>query len=334
LADRIAEICNFLQKQWPNDEFRLDPISGDASFRRYFRVVANGQSWVLMDAPSLLDDSQRFMAICQAYATAGLQVPHIVAVDLTAGLLLLSDLGNDLLQFSLNDENVKVWYRHALGLLPAVRQVKQSQVGELPKFDSAFLHRELQIFNEWFIAKHLGLTVSAVKQDMIAQVFALLTTSALAQPQAGMHRDFHSRNLMIQPDQRLAVIDFQDAVLGPVSYDAVSLLKDCYLTWPTELVSELREEFLLQLKQQGLVSEHYSSAQFKREFDLMGLQRHLKVLGIFCRLWHRDGKSGYLADLPRVFAYVLETCDQYIELAEFARWLRLEVEPVFSRSQV
>jgi hypothetical protein len=333
LADRIAEICNFLQKQWPNDEFRLDPISGDASFRRYFRIVVGEQSWILMDAPSLLDDSQRFMAICQAYATAGLQVPQIVAVDLTAGLLLLSDLGNDLLQFSLNDENVKVWYRHALGLLPAVRRVKQSQVGELPTFDSAFLQRELQIFNEWFIAKHLGLTVSAVQQDMIAQVFSLLTTSALAQPQAGMHRDFHSRNLMIQPDQRLAVIDFQDAVLGPVSYDAVSLLKDCYLTWPDALISELRDEFLTQLQQEGTVAADYSPATFKRDFDLMGLQRHIKVLGIFCRLWHRDGKAGYLADLPRVFVYVLQTCDQYSELTEFAKWLRLEVEPTFIKKQ-
>jgi len=332
LADRIAEICNFLQKQWPDGEYRLDPISGDASFRRYFRVVVADQSWVLMDAPALQDDCQRFVAICQAYAKAGLQVPTIVAADLPAGLLLLTDLGDELLQFGLSADNVKAWYRQALALLPAVRSVKHSAIGDLPTFDTAFLLRELQIFSDWFIHKHLGLTVAVSTQSMVQQVFDLLIASALGQPQAGMHRDFHSRNLMRQPNQQLAVIDFQDAVLGPVSYDAVSLLKDCYLTWPTSLIAELRDEFLLQLKQSGEVAVEYSPAQFKRDFDLMGLQRHLKVLGIFCRLWYRDGKSGYLADLPRVFAYVLEVCDQYEELATFALWLRTDVEPLFVRS--
>ena len=332
MADRIAEICNFLQKQWPDTEFRLDPISGDASFRRYFRVVVGAETWVLMDAPSLHDDCQRFVAICQAYAAADLQVPTIVAADISAGLLLLSDLGDDLLQFGLSTENVKAWYRQALALLPAVRSVKRSAIGDLPTFDSAFLLRELQIFSDWFINKHLGMTMGASTQGLVQQVFDLLIASALAQPQAGMHRDFHSRNLMMLPDQQLAVIDFQDAVIGPVSYDAVSLLKDCYLTWPTELTAELREEFLLQLKQSGEIAAEYSSLQFKRDFDLMGLQRHLKVLGIFCRLWYRDGKAGYLADLPRVFAYVLDVCDQYEELSAFASWLRTDVEPLFARS--
>lgn len=332
MADRIAEICNFLQRQWPDGEFRLDPISGDASFRRYFRVVVADDSWVLMDAPSLQDDCQRFIAICQAYGEAALHVPTIVAADSTAGLLLLTDLGDDLLQFGLSTDNVKSWYRRALALLPAIRSVQRSAVGELPNFDSAFLLRELQIFSDWFINKHLGLTMGVSTQGLVQQVFDLLIASALAQPQAGMHRDFHSRNLMILSEQTLAVIDFQDAVIGPVSYDAVSLLKDCYLTWPTELTAELREEFLLQLKQSGEIAAEYSSLQFKRDFDLMGLQRHLKVLGIFCRLWYRDGKAGYLADLPRVFAYVLDVCDQYDELSAFASWLRTDVEPLFARS--
>jgi len=332
LADRLIEINNFLQKQWPHADFRVVPLSGDASFRRYFRVQVAELSWVLMDAPGQQADCQRFVDICQAYAEAGIQVPTIVAADLPAGLLLLSDLGDELLQFGLDVSNVGAWYQRALSLLPAIRSVQQVGFGDLPRFDSAFLLRELQIFNDWFIGKHLGLSLSVEKQALVQQAFDLLIASALAQPQAGMHRDFHSRNLMMLPQQKLAVIDFQDAVIGPVSYDAVSLLKDCYLTWPSALIAELREQFLQQLKANTVLPPTYSSWQFKRDFDLMGLQRHLKVLGIFCRLWYRDGKAGYMADLPRVFAYVLEACDQYEELHDFADWLRNEVEPVFVRS--
>ena len=332
MADRIAEICIFLQAQWPHGEFQLDPISGDASFRRYFRVTTASTSYVLMDAPPNLEDSQRFIAICQAYAAAGLVVPTVIAAEPARGLLLLSDLGDALLQHQLSEDTVEQWYRQALGLLPAVRQVQSSASGALPAFDRAFLQRELMLFNEWFLTKHLAITPSTEIAAMLNQAFDLICDAALSQVQAGMHRDFHSRNLMVQTPQQLAVIDFQDAVIGPVTYDAVSLLKDCYVMWPTALIDSLRNEFLQQLQQQGVLPAHYDSQRFQQDFDWMGLQRHLKVLGIFCRLWYRDGKSGYLADLPRVFQYVVQTCEHYPEFSALATWLRQEVEPALVRS--
>lgn len=332
MTARLAEIGHFLQKQWPTGDYQLAAISGDASFRRYFRVTRPEGSWILMDAPGLADDALRFIAIAAAYASRGLIVPEVKAFDVKAGLILLSDLGDELLQFQLNDSNVSDRYRQALALLPIIRQITSSEFGDFPRFDRAFLLRELHIFTEWFVQKHLQITLTAEVKQLLDETFEPLVQSALQQVQAGMHRDFHSRNLMLQPDDTIAVIDFQDAVVGPVTYDAVSLLKDCYLSWPTSFIEQMRAEFFQQLQQSGVLAMDYDPLRFQREFELMGMQRHIKVLGIFCRLWHRDGKAGYLADLPRVFAYVLAVCDSYPEFAAFAKWLRQDVEPLLLRS--
>ncbi len=330
MAERLSQIQNFLQQYQADSRMQCTALSGDASFRRYWRVQSGTQHWMLMDAPPVAADCQRFIAVAQALADAGLQVPKVLAAEPAAGLVLLEDLGDDLLQFSLTQDNMPHWYRQALALLPLQQQVRHTAEGPLPEFDRAFVLRELQIFTDWFLPVHLQLPIDSATQALLDSTFNLIADEVLAQPQAGMHRDFHSRNLMIRPDQSLAVIDFQDAVVGPVSYDAVSLLRDCYLRWPDADVALLRDEFYQLLQQHGLLSAGYSLAQFRRAFDWTGLQRHLKVCGIFARLYHRDHKAGYLADLPRVVGYVLDIAKQYPELSAFTYWFEQVVLPRFA----
>lgn len=329
MAERLSQIRNFLQQYQADSHMQISAISGDASFRRYFRVQSGQQHWVLMDAPPALEDCMRFIATAEALASVGLQVPVVLAHDASAGLVLLQDLGDDLLQFSLNAQNARDWYRQALGLLPRMHQVRATTQGLLPEFDRAFVLRELQIFTDWFLPVHLQLEIGADVQALLHRTFSLIADEVLAQPQVGMHRDFHSRNLMIQPDQSLAVIDFQDAVIGPLSYDVVSLLRDCYVRWPDDLVAQLRDEFYANMLDSGVMPAEFSLAQFRRGFDWTGLQRHLKVCGIFARLYHRDQKSGYLADLPRVVGYVRDCIVSYPELTEFAKWFETIVMPRF-----
>ncbi len=324
---RMQLIQSFLAACFPGEVIRLDPITGDASFRRYFRFSRAQQSYILMDAPTPAEDCSRFVATQQAFAEAGLLVPQILAQDLLQGLLLLSDLGDTLLLSRLTENTATVFYRHALAQLTPIRTIKATNTGLLPVFDQAFLLREMQIFIDWFVLQHLKLTLTEQEHAMLQRHFLWLADSALQQPQAGMHRDYHSRNLMLQDDGQLAVIDFQDVVIGPVTYDAVSLLKDCYIKWPVELVQALSSEFYQNLRAQAELPLDISPQQFQLWFDWMGLQRHIKVLGIFCRLYHRDGKSGYLADLPRVFDYVLEVTSAYPELDELDLWLENKVKP-------
>lgn len=327
MPERMQLIQHFLAACFPGEIIQLEPITGDASFRRYFRVSRASQSYILMDAPTPAEDCGRFVATQQAFAQAGLQVPQIIAQDVQQGLLLLKDLGDTLLLAKLTEETATTFYRQALAQLTKIRKISATSAGPLPTFDQAFLLREMQIFIDWFVVEHLQLSLSEHELSMLQRHFQLLADSALQQPQAGMHRDYHSRNLMLQDDGSLAVIDFQDAVTGPVSYDAVSLLKDCYIKWPVQLVKDLCQEFYQDLVQQAELSAEISLEQFQQWFDWMGLQRHIKVCGIFCRLYHRDGKSGYLADLPRVFDYVLEVTSLYPELQELDFWLKTKVKP-------
>lgn len=324
---RMQLIQSFLAVCFPGEQILLDPITGDASFRRYFRFSTAQHSYILMDAPTPAEDCGRFVATQQAFAQSGLVVPQIIAHDLQQGLLLLSDLGDTLLLSRLTDDTAVTWYRQALALLAQVRTISVTSSGPLPAFDQAFLLREMQIFIDWFVLQHLQLTINEQEHAMLQRHFLLLAATALQQPQAGMHRDYHCRNLMVQPDGSLAVIDFQDAVTGPVTYDAVSLLKDCYIKWPTELVQQLSSEFYQSLKASGELPAQISWEQFQLWFDWIGLQRHIKVCGIFSRLYHRDGKTGYLADLPRVFDYILEVTSSYPELAELDLWLKHKVKP-------
>ncbi len=328
MAERLSQIRNFLQQYQASDDWQIDAVSGDASFRRYFRVRLHQQHWILMDAPPP-EDPKRFADLAEAFAAAGLQVPQVLAADYSLGFLLLTDLGDTVLQHSLTDTNASVWYRKALNLLPAIQQVRQSAQGELPHFDRAFVLRELQIFIDWFLVVHLGQQPDEATQQLLAQTFSQIANVVLAQPQGGMHRDFHSRNLMVLPDDSLAVIDFQDAVCGPLCYDLVSLLRDCYLRWPDALVDELCRTCYQQWQAAQLLPAELSEADFVRGFDWTGLQRHLKVCGIFARLYHRDQKAGYLPDLPRVVGYVADISGRYPELEAFHQWFSRDVLPHF-----
>jgi len=324
---RMQLIQSFLTACFPGEAIQLVPITGDASFRRYFRFSIAKKSYILMDAPTPAEDCSRFVATQQAFVQAGLLVPQIIAQDIPLGLLLLSDLGDTLLLSKLTEQTVTAFYHQALAELTKVRTISSTSAGALPVFDQAFLLREMQIFIDWFVLQHLKLTLNEQEQAMLLRHFLLLADTALQQPQAGMHRDYHSRNLMLQPNGDLAVIDFQDVVTGPVTYDAVSLLKDCYIKWPAELVQVFSHELYQSLRVQAQLPLDISPEQFQLWFDWMGLQRHIKVCGIFCRLYHRDGKAGYLADLPRVFDYVLEVTSRYPQLQELDLWLKQKVQP-------
>lgn len=327
MPDRLNLICSFLSTVWPEHPYQLSAISGDASFRRYFRVHYQGKNYVLMDSPPTLEDGQRFVAVQQAFLASGLRVPAILQQDLAAGLLLLEDLGDQLLLDLLNPDTVNDWYQKALAELVKIRTIHSTDQGPLPRFDRAFLLREMQLFIDWFVNIHLALQLNSDELAMLSKLFEFLADAALEQPHAGMHRDYHARNLMVLADQQLAVIDFQDIVVGPISYDAVSLLKDCYKRWPDALVATLRDEFFQQLQQSQLLGADWDSSRFARSFDLMGLQRHIKVCGIFSRLYHRDGKAGYLADLPRVLDYIIDAAAQYPECQPFYKLLQQKIQP-------
>jgi N-acetylmuramate 1-kinase len=327
VPDRFPLICSFLSSVWPEQPYEISAISGDASFRCYFRVCSGGKNYVLMDSPPPQEDVQRFVAVQQALLSAGLKVPVILHCDVAAGFLLLEDLGDQLLLDLLTPETATDWYRQALAELVKVRAVRSTIQGALPPFDRAFLLREMQLFIDWFVKVHLSIELTNEELSTLAQLFEFLADSALEQPQAGMHRDYHARNLMVMTDQQLAVIDFQDIVVGPVSYDAVSLLKDCYKRWPDSLVTQLRDEFFKQLQQDDVFDTQWDSTRFAQSFDLMGLQRHIKVCGIFSRLYHRDHKAGYLADLPRVMNYIADTVAIYPECQAFSEILQQKIQP-------
>lgn len=306
---------------------RLEPVSGDASFRRYFRASNGQQSLIAVDAPPPQEALQPFIAIAERYAGAGLNVPQVIAADERQGFMLLSDLGSTLLLGELHEHSMAHWYQCALTDLPAVMSVTNTRLGTLPAYDQALLLRELSLFPEWLLQRHLGLELSSDEQQLWQRFVELMVDNALQQPQVGVHRDYHARNMMVVGPQQLAYIDFQDAVVGPITYDAVSLLRDCYVRWPQVQVQQLAEFLRQQLQQQNLLSATVSSEQWRRWFDLMGLQRHSKAAGIFARLYHRDGKSGYLADIPRTVQYLVDVSADYPELQGFNQWLRARVIP-------
>jgi len=294
----------------------IEPASSDASFRRYFRVsTTDDRTFIVMDAPPGKEDVRPYVKVTRLLEATGVHVPHIHEMDVERGLLLLEDLGSTQYLTRLNaGDDPDAMYGDALKALAAIQVKGRDGAAELAPYDRAALMREMALLPEWFVAKHLALELSAEEKATIDAAFEFLTREALAQPVVFVHRDYHSRNLMVTPQNNPGVIDFQDALAGPVGYDLVSLLKDCYISWPRERVerwvSAYREQ-LLKLGGPGGSSER----EFVRWFDLIGVQRHLKVLGIFARLWYRDGKSGYLADLPLTLDYVRTTCARYPELA-------------------
>jgi len=315
-----------LLRDWLNDVLparleRIAPASSDASFRRYFRVWCAGQTHIVMDAPPDKEDCRPFVAIAQALRGLGLNAPEVLAGDFDQGLLLLTDLGSRQYLAELDERSVPGLYGDALEALARLQAGGDPGSPLLPPYDSALLHREMELFREWFLGKLLGLPLRDEEHQALDHTFALLADNALEQPRVWVHRDYHSRNLMVTDPDNPGVLDFQDAVVGAVTYDLVSLLRDCYIAWPRPQVESWALDHRARLRALGM-SGLDDADEFLRGFDLMGVQRHLKAIGIFARLNLRDGKPGYLRDIPRTLGYVLEVADRYPELTGLRDLLR------------
>jgi aminoglycoside/choline kinase family phosphotransferase len=315
---RQKQIETWLATQWPGQNVTLAPASADASFRRYFRVTrGDGTTCIVMDAPPEHEDCRPWLQVQQLFSAAGAHVPEVLAFDLAQGFLLLSDLGNTTYLHVLDAANAPALYADAVTSLVQIQSA--SRPGVLPIYDRVLLQRELDLFPEWFLKRHHQLELADGECASMAQVFERIIAINLAEPQVFVHRDFHSRNLMLTAPNP-GVIDFQDAVYGPISYDMVSLLKDAYIAWDEEIALDWLIRYWEQARRAGL-PVRADFADFHRDYEWMGVQRHLKILGIFARLYHRDGKDGYLKDLPRVAHYVRKTCERYDELRPLLRLL-------------
>lgn len=315
MNDREQLLLEWLGEVAPTPLARIAPASSDASFRRYFRIWCDDhQTRIVMDAPPDKEDCRPFVAIAQALRELGLNAPEVLASDLDRGLLLLTDLGSRQYLAELDARSVTGLYGDALTALARLQIGGDPDTALLPLYDAALLHREMELFREWFLGRLLGLELSKDEHRTLDGLFVRLADSALEQPQVWVHRDYHSRNLMVTDADNPGVLDFQDAVVGAVTYDLVSLLRDCYIAWPRRQVESWALEHRARLRVLGM-SGLDDADQFLRWFDWMGAQRHLKAIGIFARLKLRDGKSGYLQDIPRTLAYVLEVAGCHPELA-------------------
>lgn len=304
----------------PRGPLETRALTGDAGFRRYYRLNTE-PSLIAVDSPPAKENNAAYVNIAMALQSGGLRTPIIYAVDFAQGYLLLEDFGDQLLQPLLNDQTVPQLYALAETALLELQQLPDNPA-LFPRYSTQLLVDEMNLFKQWFMAELLGLELQAEEAAMLDSLFSQLTRSAAEQPQVLVHRDYHSRNLMLVGESSLGIIDFQDAVWGPITYDLVSLLKDCYIRWPAE---QTRQRALAFKQRLGLCAE---DQQFLRWFDLMGLQRHIKVMGIFARLALRDNKQGYLRDLPLVIEYSLEAAQQYPECQDFCRWFQQRVEPL------
>ena len=326
---RVALIREWLAQElgWPRT-LRLEPASADASFRRYFRVWGPaGDTRVVMDAPPDQEDTGPYLRISGLLRACGVHVPAIEAADTARGFLLLEDLGGTHMLAKLRaGGDADALYGEALAALALIQLEGAAAVPALSPYDAAALRREMELLPVWFCARHLGLELGAADTALFEETCGFLERELLAQPVVFVHRDYHSRNLMITAQRSPGVIDFQDALAGPLGYDLASLLKDCYVSWPRARVLAWLERYRLQLHAAG-AGVGADSAEFVRWFELAGLQRHLKVLGIFARLWYRDGKREYLADLPLTLQYVRDTAARYGELQRFSAWVEATLVP-------
>jgi N-acetylmuramate 1-kinase len=331
---RFDALCAWLERALPAPMESIAPASVDASFRRYFRVTLKEETTlsgglfvrtlIAMDAPRPQEDCKPFVAVARLLSAAGVHAPAIVAEDLVQGFLLLSDLGTRTYLSELSDASAPALYRAASAAL--VRWQLASVEGVLPRYDEALLRRELNLFPDWYIAKHLGIALNDAQGTTLDAAFKRIVANNLAQPCVYVHRDYHSRNLMIcEPTP--GVLDFQDAVFGPITYDLVSLLRDAYVTWSEEQQIDWSVRHWEHARAAGLPVDRDFGA-FWRDFEWMGVQRQLKVLGIFARLYHRDGKDAYLGEMPRVMGYLRSACSRYNELRPLSRLLdELEARP-------
>ncbi len=329
---RQQQLTDWLSSLFPDQTFTLAPASADASFRRYFRATfVDGTTRVVMDAPPQHENCEPFLHIGKLFEQAGTHVPHVYAQDVTQGFLLLSDLGNTTYLQALQTESPKQLYAAATDALIKIQLA--SKPDELPPYNEALLRRELDLFPEWYIGKHLGVTLSDKQKSKLEEVFQRILANNLAQPRVYVHRDYHSRNLMYigsplpnplpqagggasKKSNFLSspgILDFQDAVYGPITYDLASLFKDAYVKWEEADVMDWLIPYWEKARKAGLpVREDFG--EFYRDYEMMGVQRHIKVLGIFARLYHRDGKDGYLKDMPLVMEYLHKACERYIDL--------------------
>jgi len=296
---RSSQLNQWLEQLGFRD-YRLSPASEDASFRQYLRLEADGHSQIVMDAPPELEPCEQFVKVANLLRGAGLSAPEIHAQNLQQGFLLLTDFGGDDYLSQLHDETEAELYRDALAALLLMQS--RIDAGDLPPYDEALLFREMDLFHDWFLGQLLGIELDPQQQRAWQDCRRLLADNALAQPRVFVHRDYHSRNLMKITRRNPGILDFQDAVEGPITYDLVSLLRDCYIAWPAARVEALALDYYQAARANGLLE--VDSAQFLRWFDLMGMQRHLKAVGIFSRLKIRDGKSRYLQDIPRTLGYL------------------------------
>jgi aminoglycoside/choline kinase family phosphotransferase len=330
---RLADLT-----QWVVDELGfagglIAPASVDASFRRYFRVTRDADTYIVMDAPPDKEDMGPFVRVAKILAGADLNVPLVLARDLERGFLLLSDLGSRLYLDELPKEGAADrLYADALKSLRTMQTADAAVSRDLPRYDRTLLMREMELMPEWFLRRHLRLTMDARERALLDRLFETLVRSAASQPATFVHRDYHSRNLLLSAENNPGILDFQDAVWGPVTYDLASLLKDCYIAWPPPRVRAWALDYRLQLLDHGFALPA-SADEFLRWFDLMGLQRHIKVLGIFSRLYYRDGKPQYLNDLPRVLQYARDTAAAHAETAQFADFIAQRIDPHFPLAQ-
>jgi N-acetylmuramate 1-kinase len=330
---RLAQLTRWVFDDLGFEGGRLAPASADASFRRYFRVTRGEDTYIVMDAPPDKEDLGPFSSVARLLLRIGVNVPVILATDSKRGFLLLSDLGVRQYLGELAVETADRLYADALGALSAMQTADGAMARDLPRYSHALLMREMDLMPEWFLGSHLRLQVSAAERGMLAGQFEILAQSALAQPAAFVHRDYHSRNLLVTETDNPGILDFQDAVWGPVTYDLASLLKDCYIAWPAPRVRDWALQYRERLLTRGFPFLGATESEFIRWFDLVGLQRHLKVLGIFARLFYRDGKQQYLKDLPRVLRYTREAAGAYAETSQLAEFIARRIEPEFLNAQ-
>jgi aminoglycoside/choline kinase family phosphotransferase len=325
MPQRRALLGDWLTTLLEGRDFALTPASSDASFRRYWRLRRGQDTYIVMDAPPGLEDTARFVRIAEMLRSVGLQAPEVYAQEPQHGFLLLQDLGTRLYLDELDEQSADRLYGDALGALAVIQSC--IPFDGLPVYDEPFLRRELELFRDWLLVAHLGLSLSAAEERALDQAVAMLVASALEQPRVCVHRDFHSRNLMVTVPPSPGILDFQDAVAGPVTYDLVSLLRDCYIAWSEDRVEDWARGYFHLACQSGILRPEHEG-RFLRWFDLMGVQRHLKASGIFARLAVRDGKPGYLADIPRTLGYVVRVASGYPELADVAGLIQDRVLPV------
>ena len=311
MPDRYNSLQNWLTETLGTSAFNLKPASGDASFRTYHRLFLKNKTFIVMDAPPEQENCKVFIKITKKLRACDVNVPIIHNVNIEQGFLLLSDLGNDLYLNKLNKSSIYELYSDALSTLVSIQVLVN--VGGVDEYDKSLLISEMNLFREWLIEKHLNIKLSDGQVKILTTLFDLLVNNALQQPKVFVHRDFHSRNLMVTKENNPGVIDYQDAVYGPISYDLVSILKDCYIKWPKEEIDKWVDFYLNKLYEEK-AQYRINRDEFVRWFDLMGVQRHLKASGIFARLSHRDGKHNFLEDIPRTLSYILDLKETYEEL--------------------